>query len=283
MKPLFCYDNADKEENLTGKEFVTDTIPEELSLAIDAEANKDIKALNKQFGRPFMLQMGGYLLIAVAIMFICTFAVELYEKGKLSLNTIMGEYLWLTAIPIIVAVIGGVLIFVSKKLIGNNNAYEALIQSNYDNLVTQALLYHKIPSTAIELEVLNPYFKQSSGKLKILDEEDNIETDSLTLQTYVEDSNLVLVCLEDKYTIPLNCIKDVTEIKRKTSSYWLEDDDPDKEFLKKYNLKYFNGNVISKYIYSVNILKDDVEYCFYLTKFELEKLKSILVNTDINF
>ena len=48
MKPLFCYDNADKEENLTGKEFVTDTIPDELSLAIDAEANKDIKALNKQ-------------------------------------------------------------------------------------------------------------------------------------------------------------------------------------------------------------------------------------------
>ena len=56
----------------------------------------------------------------------------------------------------------------------------------------------------------------------------------------------------------------------------MEDNEPDKEYLKSHNMKYVNDDIICKYIYSLNILKDGEEYCLYLSPYELEKVQRII-------
>lgn len=277
MKPLFCYDKAVKEEILTGEEFIVDRIPQELSDAIDAETEKDIKRLNKEFGPPFALLCASYISFALTIAFLCISITELVEQGKFSLNTILSEYIWVVAVPVVLVALGFVFRHYSNKLFDkNDDSVEGLNQSNGDSLIEQANKCLKKPSHTESLEILNIQFKAKGDNVRIINEEENISTDSTFFDAYLENDCLNLINIKEKYAIPLESITGYSEVKRKTSIWWLEEENPDKEFLKKYNLKFINDNVVCKYIYSLNILKDGEEYCLYLTPYELEKAKEII-------
>lgn len=277
MKPLFCYDKAVKEEILTGEEFIVDRIPQELSDAIDAQIDEDVKRLNKEFGPPFALMAAGYISFAVAVAFACISITELHEQGKLALDTIFSDYLWVVAVPVLLVALGFAFRHFSNKLFNKNeDSVDGLNQSNGVSLDEQASRYLKVPKDAKTLEILNIVFKQKGEEARLVKEEENMSTDTTIFDAYIENDCLNLVETKKKYAIPLDAITGYSEIKRKTTVWWLEEEEPDKEFLKKYNLKTLAGDIVCKYIYSINILKDGEEYCLYLTPYELEKAKEII-------
>lgn len=277
MKPIFCYDKAVKEEILTGEEFVVDTIPQELSDAIDAQTEEDVKRLNKEFTLPFALMAAGYISFAVAIAFAIISLSELYGHGKLTIDAILSDYLWVVAVPILAVALGFVFRHFSNKLFDkNDDSVDGLNQSNGVSLTEQASTYLKVPKDAKTLEILNITFKQKGDKVRLVNEEEDISTDTTIFDAYIENDCLNLVELKKKYAIPIDTITGYSEVKRKTTVWWLEEEDPDKEFLKKYNLKILGGNIVCKYVYSINITKDGEEYCFYLTPYEFEKAKEFI-------
>ena len=189
----------------------------------------------------------------------------------------MSEYAWVVAMPLVLVALGFVLRHYSNVLFDKQtDSVDELNQSNGDYLVEQANKYLKKPSLTESLEILNINFKLKGDKLRLLDEEENISTASTVFDAYVENDCLNLIDIKVKYAIPLECIKSVSEIKRKTTIWWLEDNEPDKEYLKSHNMKFANDDIICKYIYSLNILKDGEEYCLYLTHYELDKVKRII-------
>ena len=183
----------------------------------------------------------------------------------------------LSLIALMVVALGFVFRHFSNKLFDkNDDSVDGLNQSNGVSLTEQASTYLKVPKDAKTLEILNITFKQKGDKVRLVNEEEDISTDTTIFDAYIENDCLNLVELKKKYAIPIDTITGYSEVKRKTTVWWLEEEDPDKEFLKKYNLKILGGNIVCKYVYSINITKDGEEYCFYLTPYEFEKAKEFI-------
>ena len=275
MKPIFAVDVSldKKNEVVNGKEFITRSISEETKRAYDRKAEGLDNTISKAKLPVWM----------TIVKFVCTIVAVAVFAGlvragdvEMALTNAPG----LITAGVICAVVALAIHLYSKSkektVLKEENAEEQLNNINADIRVIYDEL--AVPQGARSVDVLMFRYIEKDGKIKVKTAPMQMsEYIALEVKAYVSDGCLNIADLENVYSFPLEKIKAIRTVRKRSSfSPWNKENAPTENMYKNHGLTVDQyGMIHMKYYYTIVIEQEGEEHLIYFPTHEIDVFEKL--------
>lgn len=273
-----------KNEEISGKEFLTAAPSEASSRALNTSGDEAIDMLFKKTKLPLALRI---------IKWICAF-LGLFATGFIMLHITADENIlplealriaWADFSWVFFAAAAAIILWATIAIVGRRKEKSVSESDEIKNLMDRASTIADnilgelgVPVDAAEVDILSFTYKIKKGEAVPC--ERALDTTPFTLYTYkayTDGENLHLADADGRYTFPLSSLHRVRQINKRIAAFgWSKDEEPTKGEYKKYKMTVDEyGNVHLKPYYVLEADRDGESWGIYFPCYELDVFEKL--------